>query len=115
MDHTLDQGVVALVAGPAVGVDDAEVERLKGTLRELHALLDLHLLVVVLHTLGGLAANDFHQLLHEGLAQCGGLLVEFSVDGLEDGLVRCLGLAVLDHAGEEHLVDDDPVGARSEL
>ena len=115
VDHTLDQGVVALVAGPAVGVDDAEVQRLKGTLRELHALLDLHLLVVVLHALGGLAADDLHQLLHEGLPQCGGLLVEFSVDGLEDGLVRRLGLAVLDHAGEEHLVDDDPVGTRSEL
>ena len=115
VNHALDEGVVALIPGPTVGVDDAEVERLKGTLRELHTLLDLHLLVVVLHALGGLAADDLHQLLHEGLAQCCSFLVEFSVNGLEDGLVGRLGLAVLDHAGEQHLVDDDSAGARSEF
>ena len=106
VDEAGSQCAVVCVANPAVAVDDQEVQAGEHLLGELDTFLDLLFFVVVEDALTDFAAHNLHQLLHEQFLQRRSLLVEILVDRFQDGLVARLGLAVLDSAAEELLVDD---------
>ena len=107
--HAAYQRAVVRVTYPTVAVDGQVVEAVQDLLREFHTLLDLLFFVVVVDPLAHLATYQFHQLLHEHLLECCCFDVEFLIDGFQNGFVSCLGLAVLDGAREQLLIDDYPL------
>ena len=110
--HAANQRTVVRITHPTVAVDGQVVEAVQDFLREFHALLDLFFLVVVVDSLAHLAAHQLHQLLYEHLLECCCFDVEFLIDGFQNSFVRCFGLAVLDGAREQLLVDDNPLSRR---